>query len=290
MSAQPCSPIISMALRCSPADRYISAAARGSLLLLAQSACLVISIRELFGSVAPTNSCSKKDKVTNVGNSVIKTKNNQLMWDLRVNKRKFLTVIWKGSRKGRAQGGRTMWVKCETGGSESHKQQAATRPFPPVSILPKTNSRRDQMATQPHKYTAATSNTHTIWYKLEHKYTWTSRGRVICSTTMWMQRWWSKVGEPHVNIIKLEFVSAPTDPLIKVLMQKQTLYFICAPFQSVTTCSLCGTAIRVQKSVMHVQIRWYMWRFWWYMRRWKTDSKDGGGGCCLNTVQGLNLA
>lgn len=78
--------------------------------------------------------------------------------------------------------GRTMWVKCETGGSESHKQQAATRPFPPVSILPKTNSQRDQMATQPHKYTAATSNTHTIWYKLKHKYTWTSHGCVICSS------------------------------------------------------------------------------------------------------------
>lgn len=65
MSAQPCSPIMSIALRCSPADRYISAAARGSLLLLAQSACLVISIRELFGSVTPTNSCSKREKVSN---------------------------------------------------------------------------------------------------------------------------------------------------------------------------------------------------------------------------------
>lgn len=33
MSTQPCSPIMSMALTCCPADRYISAAARGSLLL-----------------------------------------------------------------------------------------------------------------------------------------------------------------------------------------------------------------------------------------------------------------
>lgn len=57
MSSQPCSPIMSMALRCSPADRYISAAARGSLLLLAQSACLVIRIRELLGSVPPMKSC-----------------------------------------------------------------------------------------------------------------------------------------------------------------------------------------------------------------------------------------
>lgn len=65
MSAQPCSPIMSMALRCSPADRYISAAARGSLLLFAQSACLVIKIRELFGSVAPTKSCRKKTHSSN---------------------------------------------------------------------------------------------------------------------------------------------------------------------------------------------------------------------------------
>jgi len=60
VSSQPCRPMMSMAFRCSPADWYISAAARGSLLLRAQSACLVIRIRELSGSVAPTKSCEKE--------------------------------------------------------------------------------------------------------------------------------------------------------------------------------------------------------------------------------------
>lgn len=73
MSAQPCSPIMSIALRCSPADRYISAAARGSLLLLAQSACLVIRIRELLGSVTPTNSCKEQDTHTNLDEQKIPT-------------------------------------------------------------------------------------------------------------------------------------------------------------------------------------------------------------------------
>ena len=44
MSTHPCSPIRWMACRVSPADRYISAAARGSFILAAQSAFFLISI------------------------------------------------------------------------------------------------------------------------------------------------------------------------------------------------------------------------------------------------------
>lgn len=53
MSAHPCSPMMSIALQNSPAEMYISAAALGSLLLLAQSACLVISIFLSRGSPDP---------------------------------------------------------------------------------------------------------------------------------------------------------------------------------------------------------------------------------------------
>lgn len=128
MSAQPCSPIMSMALRCSPADRYISAAARGSLLLLAQSACLVIRIRELLGSVAPTKSC-EKDTHTQSFHTVANFK--------------FFSQNPNANLSGELEksgSDRTMWVKAETGGREPHKQQAARGPYPPVSILPKTNS------------------------------------------------------------------------------------------------------------------------------------------------------
>jgi len=57
ISAHPWSPIISMAFTYSPALMYISAAALGSLLLLAQSACLVINIFLSNGSPDPINSC-----------------------------------------------------------------------------------------------------------------------------------------------------------------------------------------------------------------------------------------
>ena len=53
MSAHPCSPMMSMALQNSPAEMYISAAALGSLLLLAQSACFVINIFLSRGSPEP---------------------------------------------------------------------------------------------------------------------------------------------------------------------------------------------------------------------------------------------
>ena len=61
MSAQLWSPMISIALRCSPAERYISAAARGSLMFLAQSACLVIRSFLSWGSPDPMNSCCNKN-------------------------------------------------------------------------------------------------------------------------------------------------------------------------------------------------------------------------------------
>lgn len=56
MSTQPWSPLISMALTCSPAEMYISTAALGSLIFLAQSACLVISIFVSLGSPDPRKS------------------------------------------------------------------------------------------------------------------------------------------------------------------------------------------------------------------------------------------
>ena len=56
MSTQPCSPLISMALQCSPAEMYISTAALGSLMFRAQSACLVISIFVSLGSSDPRKS------------------------------------------------------------------------------------------------------------------------------------------------------------------------------------------------------------------------------------------
>ena len=56
MSTQPWSPLISMALRCSPAEMYISTAALGSLMFRAQSACLVISIFVSLGSSDPRKS------------------------------------------------------------------------------------------------------------------------------------------------------------------------------------------------------------------------------------------
>lgn len=55
-SDQPCSPMISAAFMYSPADKYISAAIRGSLLLLAQSACLLISCRLSNGAPDPIKS------------------------------------------------------------------------------------------------------------------------------------------------------------------------------------------------------------------------------------------
>ncbi len=57
MSAQPWSPMISMALTHSPADMYISAAALGSLMLRAQSACFVIRLFFSVPSPDPRNSC-----------------------------------------------------------------------------------------------------------------------------------------------------------------------------------------------------------------------------------------
>lgn len=56
MSIQPCSPMISMAFMCSPAVRYMSAAARGSLLFFAQSACFFISSLVSLGSAEPRKS------------------------------------------------------------------------------------------------------------------------------------------------------------------------------------------------------------------------------------------
>lgn len=58
MSTQPWSPLISMAFMCSPAERYISTAALGSLISLAQSACFFISIFVSLGSPDPRNSCN----------------------------------------------------------------------------------------------------------------------------------------------------------------------------------------------------------------------------------------
>lgn len=56
ISTQPLSPMISIAFRCSPAEMYISAAAFGSLMFLAQSACLVINILVSLGSPEPRKS------------------------------------------------------------------------------------------------------------------------------------------------------------------------------------------------------------------------------------------
>lgn len=60
ISTQPRSPLISTALMCSPAERYISTAALGSLMFRAQSACLVISILVSLGSPDPRKSCGSK--------------------------------------------------------------------------------------------------------------------------------------------------------------------------------------------------------------------------------------
>lgn len=51
-----------------------------------------------------------------------------------------LRLIQKKSKWCPVQTAKTMWVKAETGGKESHKQQASGGPFPPVSIRSKTNS------------------------------------------------------------------------------------------------------------------------------------------------------
>lgn len=60
ISTQPLSPIISIALWVSPADRYISAAALGSLMFRAQSAFFLISAFRSTLSPEPKNSCGMK--------------------------------------------------------------------------------------------------------------------------------------------------------------------------------------------------------------------------------------
>ena len=60
MSDHPWSPMISMAFTHSPADMYISAAAFGSFMFLAQSACLVMRDFLSAGSPDPRNSYNHK--------------------------------------------------------------------------------------------------------------------------------------------------------------------------------------------------------------------------------------
>lgn len=73
ISLQPCSPMISIAFRNSPAFIYISAADFGSFTLLAQSACFANSIFFSETSSAPTNSCEteKSSQTQQVTQNVI---------------------------------------------------------------------------------------------------------------------------------------------------------------------------------------------------------------------------
>lgn len=146
------------------------------------------------------------------------------------------------------------------------------------------------MATQPHKYTAATSNTHTIWYMRTHKYTWTqSHSCVICSSDVNVTLT-IKVSPPckHNKAWICLNSSWPPHQSIHVKADARIISLhLCSISNSNYVCESCCTGYMSVKST--VCVCWSDDICGDSSDIWGDERQTVKGGC-LNTVQGPNLA